>query len=88
MNSYMSFYVFHNKKSWPIFIAILEKWIANQIFGSTFFKQNQIKPNTVFKYLSALNFYHIDRWFSLKSFYNSQIVLIIQERRRLFSNTK
>ena len=69
-------------------MSILEKWAANQIFGSTLPKQGQIKPDIIASYLLALKFYYIDRQLSLKSFDDPWIALIIKGGKWLFPSKK
>ena len=88
INSYVSFYIVHNKKPYLVQTTMLEKWIATRIFGSTLPKQGLIKSDTVLSYLSALKLYHIDRCLSLTDFDDPYIALIIKSDRKLFPNKK
>lgn len=55
INSYNSFYTFHNKKSWLISMNMLEEWAVTRIYRSMLPKQGQIKSNTIISYLLAFN---------------------------------
>ena len=54
IDSYKSFCIVLDKITWPVSTTILEKWVANQIHGSTLPKQGQINPDKVSSYFSAL----------------------------------
>ncbi len=87
-HSYVSFCKVHNEKPWPAQTIILEEWAATRIFGSTFPKHGQIKPDTALSYLSALKSFHNNRGFSLENFDDPWMALIIKSGRRLFPSKK
>ncbi len=88
INSYVSFCVVHNEKSWSAPTIMLEEGAVTRIFGNTLPKQGQLNPDAVPSYLLALKSYHIDRRLSLGRFYDPQMALTIKGRRRLFSSKK
>lgn len=85
---YKRFCAVFNEQPWPTSTLMLEKWVANCIFGSTLLKQGQVKLETVSNYLSALKLYHINCQLSLKDFNNLYMTLIIKREKKLFSSKK
>lgn len=88
ISSFTLFCAFKGIKPWPATEFVLAEWITGRIRGSNMPKQDQIKPNTVQSYLSALKSYHIDHNLPSHAFSSPRIDRILSGARFLYPPTK
>lgn len=88
IGSFTLFCAFKGIKPWPASELALAEWITGRIRGSNMPKQDQIKPNTVQSYLSALKSYHTDHHLPSHAFSSPRIDRILSGARFLYPHVK
>ena len=73
---------------WPATESALCLWVTTRAFSSSKKHQNQLKPDTLQAYLSALRSYHVDRCIPTEVFKSALLARLVQGARNLFSGPR
>ena len=84
VQSYQTFCAMRSLQPWPATESALCLWVTTRAFGSSKKHQNQLKPDMLQVYLSALWSYHVNRCIPTEVFKSTFLARLVQGARNFF----